>query len=415
MTNGCGISRHVSECWLSLTRTLAVDSNCTMPPYAPSRHGPSSIRTPPRSTYIRASSRSEVKPERRNLPGRRGPPEDEFKTSLHTKGWTLPKYELARIATIVEGGWAVRTRKNHAGSAARFRSFCRECDVPRELTFPVAEPVLCAWLASMHGIKSGSTARNELAGLRAWHVRCNVPFPASERVTKILESIEHHRPARSRLPLRSPVTLDMIRVLVDKLSEDPTSFNLAVLACALAAFWGQFRLGELLPTSRATFTPDLYPTRSSWGSPSGSSIALPWTKTTKSRGSVVRLPSQASRTCPVAAVTRYLRKFPAPSSSALFSFSGPDGMVRPLTKKAFLDYINSVWARHRFPRITGHAFRIGGTTELLRQGVDPEIMKVSGRWSSDSFLRYWRKTDEVLPRHLDNVVISSRRRAAPRG
>jgi hypothetical protein len=157
----------------------------------------------------------------------------------------------------------------------------------------------------------------------------------------------------------------MIRVLVNELYNSPTSFHLAILACALAAFWGQFCLGELLPTLRTSFTPELFPTQASWGSLSGTSITLPWTKTTKSRGSVVRLPPQSSQTCPVAAVTQYLCKFNAPALSALFSFSGPDGMVRPLTKKAFLNHTNAVWARHGFLRVTSHAFCIGGTTKLL--------------------------------------------------
>jgi hypothetical protein len=329
--------------------------------------------------------------------------------------WGLPQDTIDRIAEVVDGGWAKRTRKNHDGAVARYRVFCRSMDVPSELTLPTTEPVLCAWLASMYGRVSGSTARNDMAGLRAWHVRQNEVFPASERVAKILESIEHHRPATSRLPQRPPVTIDMVRVLVDALHPVSLSFALAVLACALVAFWGQFRLGELLPTSRAGFSSDLFPTQASWSASRSYKITLPWTKTTKSRGAVVRLPPQTSRTCAVTALSRYLRKFPASATSPLFCYIARDGKVVPLTKKAFLDHINSIWKANDFPRITGHAFRIGGTTELLRRGVDPDVVKVSGRWSSDSFLRYWRKTDEVLPQHLDNVVVSSRQRAAPRG
>jgi hypothetical protein len=329
--------------------------------------------------------------------------------------WDLPERTKAKIAEVLNGGWAVRTRKNHASALGRYRAFCRESDVPNELILPAVEPVLCAWLASMHGQVSSSTARNDLAGLRAWHIRQNRPFPTSERVTKILESIEHHRPARSRLPPRPPVTIDMIRILVDHLFPSLSSFDLAVLACALVAFWAQLRMGEVLPTSRSTFSPDLFPTRASWGSSRKPTITLPWTKTTKSRGAVVRIPPQSSRTCAVSALSRYLRKHPAPATAPLFSYYGRDGQLVPLTKKAFIDCINAIWSGHNIPRITGHSFRIGGSTELLQRGVNPDVVKVSGRWSSDSFLRYWRKADEVLPMHLDNVVISSRRRAAPRG
>ncbi|KZV82866.1 hypothetical protein EXIGLDRAFT_598966, partial [Exidia glandulosa HHB12029] len=61
-----------------------------------------------------------------------------------------------------------------------------------------------------------------------------------------------------------------------------------------------------------------------------------------------------------------------------------------LTKAAFLGRLNEIWRAAGMQRITGHSFRIGGTTALLRAGVDPEVVKMAGRWRSDSFLRYWR-------------------------
>ncbi|KIK32047.1 hypothetical protein CY34DRAFT_40586, partial [Suillus luteus UH-Slu-Lm8-n1] len=68
-----------------------------------------------------------------------------------------------------------------------------------------------------------------------------------------------------------------------------------------------------------------------------------------------------------------------------------------LTKRKFLLVCNSVWGAHGLPRISGHCFRIGGTTELLLRNVPPHIVKVMGRWSSDSFLRYWRNLEHIAP------------------
>ncbi|KAK0231382.1 hypothetical protein IW262DRAFT_1262014, partial [Armillaria fumosa] len=39
---------------------------------------------------------------------------------------------------------------------------------------------------------------------------------------------------------------------------------------------------------------------------------------------------------------------------------------------------------------TGHCFHIGGTTHYLVNGINPDIVKVLGRWKSDVFQRYWR-------------------------
>ncbi|TFK16572.1 hypothetical protein FA15DRAFT_548136, partial [Coprinopsis marcescibilis] len=60
-----------------------------------------------------------------------------------------------------------------------------------------------------------------------------------------------------------------------------------------------------------------------------------------------------------------------------------------LTKAHFLERCNQIWTGLGYLRITGHSFRIGGTTELLLAGVPPDVVKAMGRWSSDSFLKYW--------------------------
>jgi hypothetical protein len=88
-------------------------------------------------------------------------------------------------------------------------------------------------------------------------------------------------------------------------------------------------------------------------------------------------------------------------------------------KKCHLDepsdtHISTEGAAEGISRITGHSFRIGGTTELLRRGVPPDVVKMAGRWSSDSFLRYWRKKEDILPQHVEDIVISHRPRARSR-
>ncbi|KAG1842574.1 hypothetical protein C8R48DRAFT_38081 [Suillus tomentosus] len=44
----------------------------------------------------------------------------------------------------------------------------------------------------------------------------------------------------------------------------------------------------------------------------------------------------------------------------------------------------------------GHAFRIGGATELLLQGVHPDVVSSQGRWTSRSFLEYWRRIETIF-------------------
>ena len=46
--------------------------------------------------------------------------------------------------------------------------------------------------------------------------------------------------------------------------------------------------------------------------------------------------------------------------------------------------------------IKGHSFRIGGTMHLLLLGIDPWVVMIQDRWSSQSFLGYWHKCEETL-------------------
>ncbi|EJD40430.1 hypothetical protein AURDEDRAFT_44383, partial [Auricularia subglabra TFB-10046 SS5] len=74
----------------------------------------------------------------------------------------------------------------------------------------------------------------------------------------------------------------------------------------------------------------------------------------------------------------------------LFAYRDANENLVPLTKRAFLSRLNEIWQAAGMASVSGHCFRIGGTTALLRLGVDVEVVKLSGRWKSDSFLRYWR-------------------------
>jgi hypothetical protein len=72
-----------------------------------------------------------------------------------------------------------------------------------------------------------------------------------------------------------------------------------------------------------------------------------------------------------------------------------------LTKYKFLQQCNEIWVQNGLPAMTGHSFRIGGTTELLVAGMPPDVVKMMGRWSSDEFLSYWRSLERIAPLHTE--------------
>jgi len=71
-----------------------------------------------------------------------------------------------------------------------------------------------------------------------------------------------------------------------------------------------------------------------------------------------------------------------------------------------MDHCNAVWVVASFPQMPGHAFHIGGATELLLQGTDPNIVATQGHWLSHAFLEYWHRIESILPLFISNAANS---------
>lgn len=246
-----------------------------------------------------------------------------------------------------------------------------------------------------------STIKNYISGIRAWHIRNGYAFSRSDRLNLLTRA---SRPLANKNPPCAPVTLEMLLALHEHL-QPLNPFNACVLACATTAFWGLARLGELLPASyNYDHKTPPFPKISSIspGSLDSRQILLPWTKVKKWSGETIYLSKQDNPADPIAALLNHLSVNDLPQSSILFSFKDTYGSS-VLLKQQFLNRCNAVWAKCGLTQTTGHSFRISGTSHLLICGVSPDIIKQSGRWSSDSFLRYWRNLETVIPKHTSRL------------
>ena len=310
----------------------------------------------------------------------------------------------ACVTRAIQNGWAKSTINRYSGTVELFLRFCDNEGVPSHLRFPADEFVLCAFAASSLGRHARSTVSSRLAGLKAWHTAHNVEWKGTARLRYILNGIHNMVPRGSKQPLRPPINAKMLVQLIETLDLS-FPFDMAVAACAVTAFWGQCRLGELLPTSSAlplSVLFKLFPTRSAFvrslRNPKACLLRLPHTKT-HSQGQDVVLVDQRHPINPILLLKSHLRLNNIRHDSFLFSYTLA-GNLHPLTKSSFLRRCNQIWQALGYPYTTGHCFRIGGTTELLIAGIPPDIVRATGRWSSGSFLRYWRSLDDIAPRHI---------------
>ena len=299
---------------------------------------------------------------------------------------------ITRAMTIA---WAPGTIKSYNTGITAYRQFCKAYRIPNSLVFPASEFIICAFVASRLHL-APSTLKNYLAGLRAWHIKENKNFPTSARIWLIVKA---PRLLESPSVPKKPISVQLLHLLAQNLqANDP--LDAACLACALTAFWGLCWMGELLPLSSHITSPLRWPSRSNLQPlDDGFVLSLPWTKTGKWNTQQVFLAPQLHQLNPISALSNHLKINNPGSNLPLFSFLRNNEHT-PLTKPIFLAKCNTIWSQASATRFTGHSFRIGGTTHYLQSGIHPDIIKTLGRWSSDSFLRYWRNLDKIIPAEI---------------
>lgn len=336
---------------------------------------------------------------------------------INSSALALSSQARDHVTRAIRGAWADSTLKRYTGAIKQYILFCDTERVPEHLRFPSDEFILCAFAASSFGKHAGGTPRSRISALKAWHVAHNVEWKGSARLRYVLNGVHNFAPGSSRRPPRPPITANMLVQLVSNLDLH-SPFDAAVAACAVTAFWGQCRLGELLPiSSSATSSLLSLPTRSDFKrsirNPLSCLLHLPTTKTHR-HGQDIVLVDQRVPINPISLLKSHIRVNSVRPGDHIFSYqSGNDSL--PLSKGRFLRRCNTIWSRLGYPRTTGHCFRIGGTTELLVAGISPDIVRVTGRWSSESFLRYWRSLDAIAPLHIRNIhTIRQRRRRRSR-
>lgn len=193
----------------------------------------------------------------------------------------------------------------------------------------------------------------------------------------------------------------------------------AILAVALTAFWCQCQLGELLGTSSHLFNPNLLPSRCAVSAPisdlGSRSIHLPCTKTHQTKGENVVLTTQLGRTNPVHTLDAHLHRSQyLDSSHYLFAFHLRNQQgFKILTKERFLARCNKIWSRAGFPKVSGHCFCMGGTTNLLKAGIAPKSIQLMGRWSSNAFFKYWRDTQDIAIQNAKIVGVAPASKQRP--
>lgn len=257
------------------------------------------------------------------------------------------------------------------------------------------------------------TIKLYLSGIRHFYIRYNIDSPLNypgqllqlQYVLRGLKKSQQNNPI-TRLPITFDLLERMIRILPKHMCLYDEAMYRAIL---LLAFFGFLRCGEFTVQQEGKFNPmlNLCLGDVSFHFVNRYDIFLKNSKADVFRQGV-RIPISQSYTnrsvCPVYHMKQYI---------ALRSASGCSAKD-PL----FMDSQGVILHRSQFIRnmkqllkmvgvdpdlYNGHSFRIGAATSAGKHNVPDHLIKVLGRWSSDSYLKYIR-TDVKAICHAQNAM-----------
>ncbi|KAG1834524.1 hypothetical protein EV424DRAFT_1310211 [Suillus variegatus] len=304
---------------------------------------------------------------------------------------------------------SLRDTASYGAGLRKFHLFCDIFSIPESNRLPASFELLHSF--ALWAPISVSVARKYLSAIRAWHIAQGWLPPLSDvhhdRINWSLRGLENLQSSR-RKPLRPPITLPMLTAIKDSLLlSDP--FDACVWAMASCAFFGMMRFGEVAVSSRAAFTASKHLTRANafFGFDLRSSpyarLDLPSAKTARAGEIQSVFLNEQGDLCPLAALHNLARIVPALGSDPLFSWRDVRGDIRPMAKVRALERINSILIGHGWGTSFGHSFRIGGASFYLAKKVDPEIVRIAGRWKSLAYETYIRAFEQISSQHMANA------------
>jgi len=218
-------------------------------------------------------------------------------------------------------------------------------------------------------------------------------------IKRIIKSVKK----TSTCDLRLPITRSILHKLTQATLHVCRSQYEAMLFSSIfnLAFHGLFRISELVATQQARGSILRFNHVCITGNRHNRTLTIKLAKSKTdqlSHSCNVSLREQTCDnivTCPIVTMEHYLRARPSAFGSFYVHADGRavtasqcNHVLQSCLKFAGVAYVS---------RYSSHSFRIGGCTSLARMGVSEEELKLAGRWRSDTYKKYVRRST-VIPR-----------------
>ena len=328
-----------------------------------------------------------------------------FNSHINRRHDRLLEEDIKRIFDVMANAWSQSTHEAYSSGLLVWHVHCDKKLVPESMRAPAHHSYIASFVASLAGSYSGSTIANYLYGLRAWHLLHSVEWKMNTlEMEALLKGAARLAPDSSKRKTRQPYTPEFITKVGEQLNLS-LPLDASVYSCLTIGFYSVARVGELTIPRLNAFDPAKHITPANLRTETNQNgmgvtvLHIPHTKAAPLEGEDVYWSRQHGPTDPYEALANHRRINDPMVNDHLFAYIHK-GRLRPLTKHAFIKRVAEAAQAAGLEPLQGHGIRIGATLLYLLRGVPFEAVKVMGRWSSDTFLRYLRKHAQILTPYI---------------
>ena len=293
---------------------------------------------------------------------------------------------------LVGLAWAPRTLLLYQVGIDSFKKFRAEYGTSGTDS-PAAPLEVSRFIASLslQG-KAPTTIAAYTTAISNWHKAMRWNDPCNDFIVK--KALKGGFRKASSTEIREPITIPLLQKLVSALQTICSSrYETSMFKCAyLMAFFGMFRIGELIASSKSKAGREVLRIEDLATKPGAVKISIRFSKTDQYGAScnLVLKGKKGSPLCPVEAIMAFIE-------------------IRGRKKGPFFQHFNGTFlSRYQFnkvlqmslkkadPAVAGiktHSFRIGGATNAMFKNIPYTKIQEMGRWKSDSAKRYIRSVE----------------------
>jgi hypothetical protein len=310
-----------------------------------------------------------------------------------TRYW-YNKYRQLQSTAIAAGTW-----DKYRSAFNKYVKYCTEHSI--QLAWPILNTNVngfVLWCLSTdklapETVKSYIFALSHLQQILGFG---KIPFSQNPIAKLLVKGAQNWKTTHEPQQKRDTITLPRLRKIFETINRSSWSaFNKTAIWClCLTAFYGSFRLGELMAKKQNKFDKTTTLLAKNVKYDDINDLWTIWIKSPKTGNkqgeNVYLFPVPRKDFCPVEALKKYInlqtRKGLFKDDLPLFRWqSGRCMTIRKVNK-----ILARIFPPHKGIKITGHCFRSGliSSASNLPDIVNDTHLKGWGRWRSDTFLRY---------------------------